>query len=298
MGNDILKYQKAYMLLTESLKSNSNVLAVMVFGSIVSGDLWEESDIDFFVIVSEEMDLIKNIYINEKGIPIHIKLMSKNKFVSINENDLKGGLFHRIFASSKLVFSRDKDITAKYDSGRYYPDIDREKWNMVYISTLLKSIGLCKKYIKNKRIYTAYYFAVNSVEEFSKLYINYSGYMINKDDVNMLTNINSDFKKYIDNLFFSEKDAQKAISGMIFKVEEFISKNIRSITSILIDYMREKDRSLSAEDINNDPAFNEFTINFEEILNKMWELNVIKKGTREYKMKDGKVLCSENVYYL
>ncbi|KHD38437.1 nucleotidyltransferase [Clostridium acetobutylicum] len=298
MENDILKYQKAYNAIVKLLKSNEKVLATMVFGSIVSGDLWEESDIDLFVIIDEEMANIKNIYMEQNGVPIHIKLMGKNKFVLLNENDIKGGFFHRIFASSKLVFSKDKDITEKYDSGRYYPDIDREKWNMVYISDLLKSLGLCKKYLNNKRIYTAYYFSVKCVEEFSKLYINHSGYMVNKDDVNMLTNINGDFKNYIDNLFFSKENVEEAIKEVVDKIEEFINKNIKSITAILIDYMRDKDKSLSAEDINTDPVFNDFSINFEEILSKLWEFNIIKKGTRKYSIKDGKALCMENVYYL
>ncbi|URZ07180.1 nucleotidyltransferase domain-containing protein [Clostridium felsineum] len=298
MENDILKYQKAYMAIVESLKLNEEVLATMVFGSMVSGDLWKESDIDLLVIIKERMDHIKNIYMEQNGVPIHIKLMGKSKFVLLNENDIKGGFFHRIFASSKLVFSKDKDITEKYDSGRYYPDIDREKWNMVYISDLLKSIGLCKKYLNNNRIYTSYYSAVKCVEEFSKLYINYSGYMINKDDVNMLININDDFKNYVDKLFFSKDNVEEAIIQAIKKIEEFINKNMKSITSILIDFMRDKDKKLSAEDISTDIVFKEFSINFEEILSKLWEFKIIRKETREYKIRNGKSLCVENVYYL
>lgn len=286
------------MAIVESLKLNEEVLATMVFGSMVSGDLWKESDIDLLVIIKERMDNIKNIYMEQNGVPIHIKLMGKSKFVLLNENDIKGGFFHRIFASSKLVFSKDKDITEKYDSGRYYPDIDREKWNMVYISDLLKSIGLCKKYLNNNRIYTSYYSAVKCVEEFSKLYINYSGYMINKDDVNMLININDDFKNYIDKLFFSKDNVEEAIIQAIKKIEEFINKNMKSITSILIDFMRDKDKKLSAEDISTDIVFKEFSINFEEILSKLWEFKIIRKETREYKIRNGKSLCVENVYYL
>jgi len=36
----------------------------------------------------------------------------------------------------------------------------------------------------------------------------------------------------------------------------------------------------------------------EEILNKLWEKNIIKKGTRDYKSDDGKILFKENVYFL
>ena len=46
MGRTILQYQKAFNSAINRFKANKLVLAVMVFGSMVSGDLWDESDID------------------------------------------------------------------------------------------------------------------------------------------------------------------------------------------------------------------------------------------------------------
>ncbi len=81
--------------------------------------------------------------------------------------DLRGGKTHRIFASSKLVFSKDSSISSWYDRGRYYPDIDRERWNLVYLGEIFKHMGVCKKYLKNKGIYTAYSDAIKLTETFS-----------------------------------------------------------------------------------------------------------------------------------
>lgn len=293
-----MQYQKAYTAIIEKLKLNKNVLAIMIFGSMVSGDLWEGSDIDLFVIVDEELKKIKNIFTEENEIKIHIKLIGKNKFLSVNENDIKGGFFHRIFASSKLVFSKDVEINARYDSGRYYPDLDRKKWNMVYLGNVIKSIDTSRKYLFNDSIYTAYCEAIKCIDDFSKLYVNFSGYMINKDAVSMLMNIEDKFKEHIDSLFFYKEDIKKNIIDMINYIEEFINKNIKDIAEILIDYMRKKDKLLSEEDINEDPLFMDFDIDSEEILNKLWNLNIIKKESREYKLQNGENLVKENVYYL
>lgn len=299
MKKTISQYQKAFTTEIENLKSNKNVLAVMVFGSMVSGDLWDGSDIDLFVIAKDEgSNCIKNIFTEEEGISIHIKLMGKSKFLRLNENDIKGGFFHRIFASSKLVFSNDMEITARYDSGRYYPDIDRRKWNMVYAGNVIKSIDTCKKYLVNDGIYTAYCEAVKCVDDFSKLYVNYSGYMINKDAVSMLMNIDEKFKKHVDNLLFDKSDIKKSIEAMVNYMDLFINANLKNIADLLIDYMRKKDCFLSEEDINNDLIFKDFSINSEELLNKLWILNIIKKKTREYLFKDGSILVKENVYYI
>lgn len=298
MEKSIKQYQKAFNTIVDRLKGNDSVLAVMVFGSMVTGDLWDESDIDLFVIRNHKMNGMKNIYTEEKGVPVHIKIMGKSKFLALYEEDLRGGFIHRVFASSRLVFSKDSDITNKYDNGRFYPDMDRERWNMVYLGNLIKSMGLCRKYLQNEGIYTAYTAAVKSMEEYARLYINSSGYMISKDAMAMAMNLSCGFKTHVENLFFSMGGKKEVIADALCFVQDAVDDSIRNYCGVLIDFMNERDSFLSAEDIENDKVFNSYSINMEEILNKLWEKNIIKKDTRDYKSDDGKVLFKENVYFI
>ncbi|MBC2581161.1 nucleotidyltransferase domain-containing protein [Clostridium sp. DJ247] len=298
MERTILQYQKAFNSIIERLKSNESVLAVMVFGSMVTGDLWDESDIDLFVVLNKKNHDIENIYTEEKDIPVHIKLMSKSKFLQLHEEDLRGGFIHRIFASSRLVFSKDAEVTTRYDNGRYYPDLDRERWNMVYLGNLLKSIGISKKYLHNNGVCTAYTAAVKSVEEFARLYVNSSGYMISKDAMTMAMNLNDDFRKCVEELFFNKTNIEEAINNTLKLLQKNVDESIRNLTNVLLNYMREKDSFLSAENIKKDKLFSSYDINMEDILNKLWEKNIIKKETRDYKTEEGNVLFKENVYFI
>lgn len=297
MEKTILQYQKAFNNTIDKLKQNESVLAAMVFGSMVTGDLWDESDIDLFVVANTESMEIKNIYMEEKNVPIHIKLMNKEKFLRLQEDDLKGGFIHRIFASSRLVFSKDLDVTAKYDNGRYYPDVDRERWNMVYLGNVIKGISTCRKYLNNEGLYTAYVSSVKCVEDYARLFINSSGYMISKDAITMAINVNDNFKSCIDELFEGKDNLSVRISKTIKYISDELDKNLRDITALLLNYMKEKDCFLSTEDIKKDKLFKDYNIEIEEILNKLWEKNMIKKETRELKIKD-KVLIRENVYFI
>lgn len=299
MLSTIMKYQKAFKSLVDRLKSNDSILAAMVFGSIVTGDLWEGSDIDLFVISKEDIKDIRNIYTEEKGIPVHIKLMSKKSLLEMHKEELIGGFIHRVFLSSRLVFSKDEEITAHYDLGRYYPDVDREKWNMVYLGDLIKSIGVCKKYLYNNKIYMAYSYAVRCIEEFSKVYINSSGYMISKDVVTMAMNLNDDLKRLIDDLFFTSKEeSYDAIQNILTFFEDSIDKNLKKYASLLIDYMKEKDCFLSSEDIRKDNFFKGYDIDFEGILMRLWEKGIIKKESREHKDELNNLLFKEKVYFI
>jgi hypothetical protein len=99
-------------------------------------------------------------------------------------------------------------------------------------------------------------------------------------------------------LFFNKSDMAAAINDTMDYFKKYIDKNIRNITKILLNYMREKDSFLSSEDIKNDRLFYNYNINMEEILNSLWQKNLLKKDTRDYKMKDGTVLTQENVYFM
>ena len=60
-------------------------------------------------------------------------------------------------------------------------------------------------------------------------------------------------------------------------LEESINSSIKSNCSLLLNYMREKDKFLSAEEIMEEDLFKDFDIDMEELLNKLWERDIIKK---------------------
>ena len=50
MAKTVLELQNAFQSVVNQIKKNKKVVALFTFGSIVSGDVWEESDIDLFLI--------------------------------------------------------------------------------------------------------------------------------------------------------------------------------------------------------------------------------------------------------
>ncbi|MDP4087969.1 MAG: nucleotidyltransferase domain-containing protein [Bacillota bacterium] len=298
MEKAVVQYQRVFNRTIDRLKANDHVLAVMVFGSMVTGDLWDESDIDFFVITKEYPETLKNIYTDEKGISVHIKIMNKEKFLQLHESDLKGGFIHRIFASSRLVFSRDMELTNRYNSGRYYPDVDRERWNMVYLGRVLKNISLCRKYLSGGKILTAYSICVSCIEEYSRLYVNFSGHMISKDAIATAMNLNNNFKSCVEDLFCNNGEMEDLIRKTIDFINGEIDQNIKNIARLLIESMEKCQGMASSEDIKNDKLYESYDIEMEEILKELWKKNIIKKGSRDYNLSNGKTVIQENVYYI
>lgn len=113
-------------------------------------------------------------------------------------------------------------------------------------------------------------------EAFSKLYVNFSGYMISKDVINMATSLDDDFKNIVDDLFFNKDNIEESIIKLIEYIKIYLNDNIRNITSLLLNYMKEKDTFLSSQDILMDDLFKCYSISMEDILEYLYYKNIIK----------------------
>lgn len=295
MKNIIIEYQKAFNEILENFKSNKDVIAVFTFGSIVSGDIWEESDIDFFVIYNFEYDFVRDIYSEIYKIPVHTRILSKEKFLSSYKEDGSKGIARNILKFSKLVFSRDKDINNLYNRSIYVGDEFNHIDSLEYLSRVIKDVGICKKYIQNDRIYTAYEMIVRSLDSFSKLYLNLNGYTVSKDAIRMVINLNDDFKALIDDKLFNGVQEENIVD-IINYINTYIDKNILKASKVITDILNDEEEYLSASEIKNKDILRDSNIKLEQILKRLLTKGVIKKKDKEVVDSNGNVIISENVY--
>ncbi|WP_315081546.1 nucleotidyltransferase domain-containing protein [uncultured Clostridium sp.] len=291
----ILEYQKSFQKLINDLKVNKKVLAIFAFGSIVSGDLWDESDIDLFVLYKDNFNEIRDVYSEILGIDVHMKLLSKENFLNLYKSDGKKGFARNILLSSKIVFSRDDEITSTFNEARYSLDKHIEKWNLVYLGKLIKDLRVTKKYLHNDSVFTSYEILIRALDSFSKLYLNLNGYTVSKDAVRMATNLNDDFNNIINDLFY-EPMSKESIENTLVYIERFLELNIVASTKALLEFLNEKRTFLSSYEIKNDVRFKEFDIKIEDILKELLKRNLVKKDIRKLDIENSKKLINENVY--
>lgn len=295
MLQSIKNYQKACEKLLITLKNNKKVLTVFAFGSIVNGDLWEESDIDVFVVYKDGFDEIRDVYSEINDIPVHMKILKKEVFLELYKNNGKKGIIRNLLVSSKIIFSRDDDIDNIYNRAKYTLDKHIELNNLVYLGMLIKDLRVSKKFFYNNSLFTSYEVIIRALGNFSKLYLNLNGYKVSKDAVKMAMNLNNVFEAIVKNLFSSE-DIKENVEQTIQYMEDFLDININVAAKFLIDYLCEKKQFLSSYEIKNDDLFKEFSIKLEDILKELCKRNIIIKKARKLQLKSGEKLISENVY--
>lgn len=296
MKNRVSELQDAFQSAIKVLKKNKKVLAIFTFGSIVSGDVWEESDIDLFVVYKDNFDEIRDIFSEKKGVPIHGKLLSKDKFIELHNNEGKKGFIRDLLAKSKLIYSKDKDITYIYNSYIYSPNPHVDKWNLVYLGDVIKDLGVCKKYLSINKIYTSYEVLIRLLDGVSKIFLNINGYESTKDSLVMACNLNANIKNIVDNLFNKEIN-KEIIKDTVQFVDNFIDENILDASKLLIDYLANNKEQLSSYEIYRDELFKEFNIKIENILKELSKRGLIAKDKRLLKDSFGAKIMEENVYF-
>lgn len=295
MLKSILDYQKSSEKLMNVLKTNKKVLAVFAFGSIVNGDLWEGSDIDLFVVYKDNFEEVRDIYSEILNIPVHMKILNKNKFLELYENNGKKGVIRNLLISSKIIFSRDDEIESTFNKAKYSLDKYIERWNLVYLGKLIKDISVTKKYLQNNSTFTSYEVLIRALDSFAKLYLNLNSYIVSKDAVKMTMNLNNNFSNIVTKLFGNEY-LKENIENTVNYIETFLDDNINIAAKSILDYLYEKKIFLSSHEIENDELFKEFEIKIEDILKELYKRDLIIKDARKLDLPSQEKLIKENVY--
>lgn len=295
MKKEVLQYQKAYKALIEDLEKNDDVLAVTVFGSIITGDLWERSDIDMFIVMNNLSFNKKDFYGEKLGIQVHMRVLSKDDFINFKEIHIAGSETHRKLMSSKLVICKDREIVNKYNELKLLNNIEKEKWSLVYLAKIISSIGHCKKALENGKLYGAFYSAMKLGDSYSKLYLNLNNYMLNSDPLSMAINLDDKLKIKIDKIV--KEHSKESIENFIEFVEDFLNKNILEATTLLIETLKAIEEPVDSSYIKSLKEFSGVNISMEKILKELSRRAIIKTKVVEYKTNDGNKLIEELVYY-
>lgn len=290
----IREYQKAYEETLYNFKNSSNTLAVIVYGSIVTGDIWDESDIDFLVVTSEK-DKMEILYTKAYGIYMHIKYISKDKFISDMESILKGGTFHKVFSRGKLSYCIDKDIEEIFHRSRFYSDSDRKIRNIDILSEMLNLMHYAKKFYYTKKYETAYELTLLVFKNYARVKLNISGYITDKDVISIAVNMNASIEKLFSALV-SEGDLESRIISTLEYIEKFIKNNIREITFPIIEFIKVNGKASSVMDVQNSKEFKCINKDLSLVIHEMAKNDIIDEDTREYKTENGEFLVHEIVY--
>lgn len=142
------KHLQALNSFTEQVKSDPNVIALLLSGSLSYGTVWEKSDIDLTMIVRDgSISKSEEYCVDEDGIEMHIYVMEVSKFKSRMQK-LRGGEYpHSYFGKGTMVFTKDESLTEFFEEARKIGMDDAVMSFIMMIEFLLVEMYRAEKWI-------------------------------------------------------------------------------------------------------------------------------------------------------
>lgn len=293
MAKSVLELQNAFQLTLKKLKDNNKVLAIFTYGSIISGDVWKESDIDLFVVYDGEFNKVRQIYSKVLDVQINIRVLSKEEFLKACEGEEQDDYIKNVIIISRLAFSKDKEIIEFYNKFKYSFNSDRERYNLIYLGNFLKDFKVCKKYLELGRLNTSYEVLIRALDSFSKLFLNLNGYLVTKDSLTMATNLNDEFSKVINELFLGSL-SKDLIKETIDYIDNYLDENIKEASKMLLNYLEEKEKFISSYEIIEEKKFHKIKV--EVILRELTKRGLVIEDKILLKDSNNNSILEEIVY--
>lgn len=294
MGICIKDYQDACGFIIDKLKKNDHVIGIIVYGSMVSGDIWDESDIDFLVI-TDEKNKKENIYSKVSNVKIHVNYMSRDIFMDSYKNNVK--IFNKMFFADKLIFCRDKSLENMHLTTKFYENKDLNMRSIGILCKLLSSLHYTKKYMNNGKIETAYQWTIEVLNNCARLVMNLTGHIVSKDVLSLAVNMNSDIEDLFNIVTGVDFKLDEKINRVVSYADNLISTNLENISKPIVEYLKAVKVPCSVTDIKNSSEFKNIDGKFNLLMEKLSSAGIVKEGMREYTSYGDEYLIDEIVYF-
>lgn len=152
-------FQHALDFLVSQLQEDSQVIAVLLAGSLANDVVWEKSDIDLTIVVNEQDLPRKQLTLSQDGIPIHARVTTRNQLKSSLARSVGGSLSQSFLIGSRLLFSKDPTIEKLYQDATRLGSRDRDLMAMVYGTYLVEWLAKVEKWltVRNDPAYASIY---------------------------------------------------------------------------------------------------------------------------------------------
>ena len=170
------RFEAAITTFVEKIKNDSNILAVILYGSLSNDRVWKKSDMDTYVLVREMKLDTKSICVEEDGLLINVNLQTEFEFKRGLERSLGGGFHTAMFDKARVMFARDESLRTFIESNRNMGADDLALSFFQSATGLLYYMEKIEKWltIKEDPLYTQFW-TLKAVDQYANMHLILNG---------------------------------------------------------------------------------------------------------------------------
>ncbi len=246
------KYEEALEAFAEKIKEDSNIIAAFAYGSIVSGKLWEKSDIDIWLISKENSKKIYNQYsLIVDDIDFQVELYSRNYFFELVDSPHAQSFFRAVLLQSKLIYSKDKAIENLFNEKHDLGNRDKEEnllkaaiYGVVCVKKIEKILKLSEDTL------SAFSVMLRLVKNLANIEVAYNNQYPCREVESQALNLNYDFFNdiYVD--LVNSKVDLLSIESKLSKCKKYLDDKNDLVFEPIVKWLRTEGEVRGASEIN------------------------------------------------
>lgn len=244
-----LRYESAVDGLVEKLKGDRLVLAAILAGSLAHDEVWEKSDIDLVLVVSDDAKDVQSYGLVEDGINVHAYLVPRSKFVAVVNGSLQGSFLHSLLSKGKLLFAQDESLVALVGTLGHLGGRDREIAMLGVAGAIFPVLTKAEKWLYAKRDPRyCFFWMMKLVDDIARLEVLHHGEVPGRETVQQARRFNPSLIEAIYDRPIEGPKALDAMEEALTLVREHLLAR-REMFAPLLDYLAEADGPRSASEI-------------------------------------------------
>ena len=130
------RYEDAVESFVEKVRSDANVIAVFVYGSISHGTVWENSDTDVTVVIRDQNLDSRELSLYEDNLQVNVELVKYSDFKRYLEKARAGSIWFSFGATYKLVYTAEESLREYIEEYKTIGRRDME-WSLFFMAEMV-----------------------------------------------------------------------------------------------------------------------------------------------------------------
>lgn len=232
------RYQAAADSFVDKLKSDPNIIAVIICGSLAYDQVWEKSDIDTTVVVRDQVLKNDSYCIIEDDITINAYIVTRSEFKRMLERQNGGSFMHSYFSRGMIVYSTEESLYEYFEEYRQMGSDDMALSVFTIACELVHCYDKALKWIKvkNDPLYSQYYL-LKAAELIARMEVCLNGEPPSREAIMKAYKLNPELIIPYYQSAMSHHYSLVEILNAIAGIERYLEQHLDVIKQPVLEYM-------------------------------------------------------------
>jgi predicted nucleotidyltransferase len=238
------QFETALEMFVERAKQDSQVLGVILFGSLAKNMVHERSNINVMVITKEGREGYKRLL--ENGVQIDAGVYGLDEFRR-RINGRQRVAYHQSLCQSKLLFSQDGALTDLFNSiSKNISGRDQLEMKMLYTNYTIYDLKKAEKYLYIKNdLEHSLWFLVHALSELGYAMCYMNGIFPPRETILEAKRLYPDFFTPLYDNLVNSKLTRELLEETIKKTYAFIDEHALDNFKLILDYISDKNGTVT-----------------------------------------------------